>query len=267
MKRPHIIIHTVASVDGRVSLGPDRTGFDDVGDERWQAIWASGTSLEESVRDLISLHDPDVLLEGSGSFVREGEELQPLPPSEYPLGELREDYLPEKVIRRPGQRGWLTVVDGRGRLRSGMKEFPGWEGWHTLHLVCDASPSEYLAFLRRREIPYLMAGRRHVDLVDAMGRLTAVLGVERVVCTAGSRLNGALLRGGLVDELSLVLLPALIGGSETPTLFRSPDLGPEEWPARLKLVSVDAEPTGRVRLHYHLRKAGNGMQRRNESAC
>jgi hypothetical protein len=123
------------------------------------------------------------LLEGSGSFVREGEELQPLPPSEYPLGELHEDYLPEEVIRRPGHRGWFAVVDGRGRLRSGMKEFPGWEGWHTLHLV---------------------------------------------------------------------LLPALIGGSETPTLFRSPDLSRAEWPARLKLVSVDGEPTGRVRLRYRV---------------
>ena len=252
MKRPHIIVHTVASVDGRVSLGPDRTGFDDVGDERWQAIWASGTSLEESVRDLVTLYNPDVLLEGSGSFVREGEELQPLPPSALPLGELHEDYLPGAVVRGSGHRGWFAVVDGRGRLRSGMKEFPGWEGWHTLHLVAGATPPEYLAFLRRREIPYLVTGSRHVDLVDAMGKLTTLLGVERVVCTAGSRLNGALLRAGLVDEVSLVLLPALIGGSETPTLFRSPDLGPMEWPARLKLKSVDAEPTGRVRLHYQV---------------
>jgi len=39
MKRPHLIVHTVASADGRVSLGPNRTAFDDVGDERWQATW------------------------------------------------------------------------------------------------------------------------------------------------------------------------------------------------------------------------------------
>jgi 2,5-diamino-6-(ribosylamino)-4(3H)-pyrimidinone 5'-phosphate reductase len=252
VNRPHVMVHTVASVDGRVSLGPGRTGFDDVGDERWQAIWASGTSLEESVRTLVSEHSPDVLLEGSGSFVREGEELSPLSPPASRLGASHGDYLPEAVVCRPGHRGWFAVVDGRGRLRSGMKEFPGWEGWHTLHLVCAASPPEYLAFLRRREIPYLTAGDLQVDLVEVMGKLTTLLGVERVVCTAGSRLNGALLRAGLVDEISLVLLPALIGGSDTPVLFRSPDLGPEEWPARLRLLSVDAEPTGRVKLHYQV---------------
>jgi len=252
MNRPHIVVHTVASVDGRVSLGVDRTGFEDAGDERWQAIWASATSLDESVRTLVSLHNPDVLLEGSGSFVKEGEDLRPLPPSEFDVSELRRDYVPEAVIHRPGHRGWFAVVDGRGRVRAGMKEFPGWEGWHTLHLVSEAAPSEYLALLRRSGIPYLMAGRHHVDLAEVMGKLKTLLGVERVVCTAGSRLNGALLRAGLVDELSLVLLPALIGGSETPSLFRSPDLGPTDWPARLRLVSVDAEPLGRVNLHYRV---------------
>jgi len=252
MDRPHVIVHTVASVDGRVSLGVDRTGFDDVGDERWQAIWASDTSLDESVYALVCLEKPDLLLEGSGSFVREGDALRPLPPSEFGLSELRQDYLPEEVIHRPDHRGWFAAVDGRGRIRAGMKEFPGWEGWHTLHLVSEAAPPEYLAFLRRSAIPYLIAGQRRVDLVAMMGKLKTLLGVERVVCTAGSRLNGALLRAGLVDEFSLVLLPALIGGSETPTLFRSPDLAPNEWPARLELLSVDAEPGGRVDLRYRV---------------
>jgi len=133
-----------------------------------------------------------------------------------------------------------------------MKQFPGWEGWHTLHLVSSVTPPEYLAFLRRSDIPYLLAGAGHVDLVEVTGKLKTLLEVERVVCTAGSRLNGALLRAGLVDEFSLVLLPALIGGSETPNLFRSPDLGPTECPARLKLLSVDCEPAGRVNLRYQV---------------
>jgi len=250
MERPHVVVHTVASVDGRVSLGADRTGFEDAGDERWQAIWASDTSLEESVRALVARYSPQVLLEGSGSFVAEGQELSPLPPSEHDDSLLRADYLPEAVVGRPRHRGWFAVVDGRGRVRAGIKEFPGWEGWHTLHLVAATTPPEYLAFLRRGEIPYLVAGHDRVDLAQVMAKMLSLLGVSQVVCTAGSRLNGALLRAGLVDELSLVLLPALIGGSCTPELFRCPDLGPEDWPARLELLSVDHEPSGRVHLRY-----------------
>ena len=70
--------------------------------------------------------------------------------------------------------------------------------------------------------------------------------------TAGSRLNGALLRAGLVDELSLVLLPALIGGTRTPFLFGSPELEADEKPTRLELISAEGESGGRVNLRYRV---------------
>jgi 2,5-diamino-6-(ribosylamino)-4(3H)-pyrimidinone 5'-phosphate reductase len=92
------------------------------------------------------------------------------------------------------------------------------------------------------------------DLGRILEKMSALLGVECIVSTAGSRLNGALLRAGLVDEISLVLLPAVIGGSATPTLFRSPELGPDDWPIQLELLSAKPEPTGRVCLHYRIVK-------------
>jgi 2,5-diamino-6-(ribosylamino)-4(3H)-pyrimidinone 5'-phosphate reductase len=264
LNRPRLIVHTVASVDGRVSLGVGRTGFDDVGDERWQAIWASSTSLEESALELVSLYHPQVLLEGSGSFVKEGETPPQLPPSELDEAELHRDYLPDSVVNRLDHLGWLAVVDGRGRVRAGIKEFPGWEGWRTLHLVSQGSPSEYLAFLRGREIPYLVSGHEHVDLEQAMVKMRSLLGVSCVVCTAGSRLNGALLRADLIDEVSLVFLPALIGGSETPDLFRCADLGSADWPTRLELLSVKSEPTGRVYLHYRVARPANEAEQAHQ---
>ena len=154
------------------------------------------------------------------------------------------------------------AVDGRGRLRSGMKEFPGWEGWHTLHLVSHGAPAVYLAHLRRLQIPYLISGERQIDLRITLEKMRARLGVRCVVCTAGSRLNGALLRAGLVDEISLVLLPAVIGGTATPTLFRSPELGPKDSPVPLELLSAKAEPGGRVCLHYRVAKRRNRKRAR-----
>lgn len=250
MKRPYLIVHTVASADGRISLGPNRTAFDDVGDERWQTIWASDIDLEQSRRDLLSEYRPQVMLEGSGSFALEGAPVRPLPAADLPSSLLLEDFLPDSVVNRPDHLGWLAAVDGRGRIRAGMKEFPGWEGWHTLHLVAKTTPLDYLAFLRREEIPYLVSGEGHVDLAGVVGKLASVLGVDRVVSTAGSRLNGALLRADLVDELDLVLLPALIGGLSTPTLFGCADLGPEDPPTLLELISVQHTPAGRVHIRY-----------------
>jgi riboflavin biosynthesis pyrimidine reductase len=250
MNRPYLIVHTVASVDGRISLGPDRTAFDDVGDDRWQTIWASDVDLEQARRDLLSEYRPQVLLEGSGSFALEGAQVRPLPPADLPASVLLEDFLPDVVVNAPNHLGWLAAVDGRGRVRGGMKEFPGWEGWHTLHLVAKTTPLDYLAFLRREEIPYLVSGEGHVDLAGVLGKMASELGVDRVVSTAGSRLNGALLRAGLVDELDLVLLPALIGGQATPMLFGCSDLRPEDMPTLLELISLEHTPTGRVHVRY-----------------
>jgi hypothetical protein len=209
------------------------------------------------VRDLVSFYGPQALLEGSGSFVTEEEILPELPPSEFDRMELHQDYLPDDVVNRSGHIGWFVVVDGRGRVRAGMKEFPGWDGWRTLHLVARSTPDDYLAFPRRREIPYLVSGQEHVDLESALEKMASLLGVSCVVCTAGSRLNGAVLRADLIDEVSLVLLPALIGESETPALFQSAGLGPAEWPACLSLLSLESEPTGRVHLRYRVAGAAH----------
>jgi riboflavin biosynthesis pyrimidine reductase len=235
-----------------MSLGPNRTGFEDVGDARWQAIWASDETGDQRLRRLEHLHKAQVFLEGSGSFVREADDLAPLPLFEGDRRVLYLDFLPAAVVERPGQRGWFAVVDGRGRLRAGVKEFEGWPGWYILHLVSHGAPPEYLAFLQREGIPYLIAGQKRVDLHQVLAKLKSQLGVECVVSTAGGRLSGALLRAGLVDEINIEFLPGVIGGMSTPSLFDSPDLEPGEWPARLKLLSAQVDSEGRVWLRYRV---------------
>ena len=46
--------------------------------------------------------------------------------------------------------------------------------------------------------------------------------------------------------------PAVIGGFETPSLFDSPELKPDEWPARLRLISAQVQPEGHVWLRYEV---------------
>lgn len=81
-----------------------------------------------------------------------------------------------------------------------------------------------------------------------------LLGVETVLSTAGGRLNGALLRAGLVDEINVDLFPAVIGGMRTPSLFDSPKLQPGELPVRLGLLSCHTQKNGQVSLRYRVIK-------------
>ncbi len=91
-----------------------------------------------------------------------------------------------------------------------------------------------------------------MDLPAALDKLTAKLDVRTPVSTAGGKLNGALLRAGLVDEVNLDFFPALIGGTDTPSLFDAPALGPEEQPTRLERLSCEPLQDGYVRLRYRV---------------
>jgi 2,5-diamino-6-(ribosylamino)-4(3H)-pyrimidinone 5'-phosphate reductase len=248
MSRPKVVTFNVASLDGRIAASRDRLLL--WGDERWRALGEEG----EAYRWLKSMHAPQANLEGSGSLVREGDEPAPLPPVEGDASHLYDDYLPESVTGRPGHRGWFAAVDGRGRVRNWIKDGAvfgeEWQGWHTLVLVAHATPAAYLAYLQREAVPYLVAGSEGVDLGVALGKLGARLGVTTILSTAGGRLNGALLRAGLVDEVNVELLPGVVGGLDTPSLFDSPALGPEENPVRLELVSAQVQHGGQVWLRY-----------------
>ena len=253
MDRPQVVVLNGASVDGRLAVSPGKLLL--YGDERWQAL--AGKSDFDVFHWLKALHKPGATLEGSGSFVREDQEPDPLPPVEGDTETLYHDFLPPARTSSPELRGWFTVVDGRGRVRWGHRDGADfgeeWAGWFLLVLVGHHTPPAYLAYLRREGTPYLVAGKGQVDLAQALVKMKAQLGVQCVLSTAGGRLNGALLRAGLIDEVNVEVLPALIGGRDTPTLYDSPALGPDEPLTQLKLISCHAAATqagGRVWLRY-----------------
>jgi len=245
MTRPKVVLWGVVSVDGRLTVAPGVLLL--YGDERWDTI--SGSSIYDTWEWLKSVHHPQVILEGSGSLVRPGEVPEPLPPVEGDPSQLYQNFLPLEIVNRPGRTAWFTVVDSGGRVRWVYKEM---EDQYLLVLVARETPPEYLAYLQRETIPYLVVGEERVDLESALELLGSRLGVTCVMSSSPGRLGGALLRAGLVDEVNVEFLPAVIGGKDTPTLFDSPELGPDEWPTRLRLLSAQTRANGRVWLRYEV---------------
>ena len=253
LERPYLVVQVSVSADGRVALGPNRTWWDDMDDPRCKVLDKGNDELWREIESNIKrIHKPQAEMQGSGSFAKEGEALKPLPPHEGDPEALYQDFLPDEIVHRPGHEVWLVVVDGRGRLRTGYKGTEDHLGNHMLHLTSYGAPAEYVAFLQRERIPYLIAGEQRVDLRCAMGKLKAALGVHCVRSTAGAKLNGALLRAGLVDEINIIYRPEIIGGFQTPTLFDSPELEADEWPTRLRLISAQVRAEGHVWLRYEV---------------
>lgn len=248
--RPRVITHNLASVDGRLAISPEVVLMND---ERWPVY-------EESPYAAVrQRHHPQVLLEGSGSLAGEAGPLKDLPAPTEDEATLRTDHLPPEAVAR-AHHGWFTVVDSRGRVRWGFKEMPGeeWAGWHLLVLVSRSTPLPYLSFLRSEGIPYVVAGELRVDLEEALVVLQELFGVTTVVSTGGGRLNGALLRAGLVDEIEVEVLPMAVGGTTTSSLFMAPDLYRTDLPVPLRLLEVAPRSEGRVLLRYEVLRPTDG---------
>ena len=164
MDRPKVVVLNSTSVDGRLAVSPDKLLL--YGDERWQAI--AGESDFDVFAWLKAHHKPGATLEGSGSLVREGQEPDPLPPYEGDRESLYRDFLPPSrgiqlgaagMVHR-GRRAGPRALGIQGRGAFGDE----WAGWYLLVLVGRHTPPEYLAYLRRQGIPYLVAGEGRVDL-------------------------------------------------------------------------------------------------------
>ncbi|MEU4689114.1 dihydrofolate reductase family protein [Actinoplanes sp. NPDC023714] len=239
--RPRVVVSVTATADGRVAPGPDQRLLEPENSERWRSLWPG--DVEEILRRrdgwIAEQHRPRAILEGSGTFVAEGAGPRELPGDESDE-DLGTDYLPKESIN------WFVVVDGRGRIEWTYKQ----DGNTTLLvLVSKSTPREYLAYLRREEIPYLVAGTERVDLAQALTAMREKLGVECVLSQAGGGLTSALIRNGLVDELHVVTIPAVVGGLTTPSIVD----GPAGEPAvRLRTVEVVVGEQGTLWTHYEV---------------
>lgn len=58
-----------------------------------------------------------------------------------------------------------------------------------------------------------------IDFVDMFEKLKTKYNIDYITIQTGGTLNSIFVRKGLIDELSLVIAPALIGGSDTSSLI------------------------------------------------
>ncbi|MFF0338881.1 RibD family protein [Kribbella sp. NPDC004875] len=257
-KRPRVVVTVEASADGKVALTRNALLMHPPSSELWGAMTppaADPVSLDvaEVVR---KQYGCNAILEGSGSLVAEDVTLEELPAHEGDTAELYQHFLPPDITGQPSPpHMWFTIVDSRGRVRWTEKH----ENWDVLVLVARSTPVDYLAYLRRERICYLVVGEDRVDLTKAITTMGTELGITCVLSNAGGGLNGALLRAGLIDELHLTLAPALIGGLGTPSVMDGPPLAVGESPTQLRLLSIHADTNGAVRLHYAVPQTSTGI--------
>lgn len=164
----------------------------------------------------------------------------------------------EKPARRPevdpnDKRPLLVVTDsgGRGYNWQFFREWPFIRD--IIVLVSNKTPKEYLRYLEERFVRYIVSGDDKVGLRDALIILNEQYGVNTVRTDSGGSLNGALLRAGLVDEVSLLISPDLVGGLSPRSFFRAPDLESPEGVIKLELFHTEKLKHDVVWLRYRVK--------------
>ncbi|MBV9110989.1 MAG: dihydrofolate reductase family protein [Gemmatimonadetes bacterium] len=97
---------------------------------------------------------------------------------------------------------------------------------------------------------YLLAGAREVDLSLALEKIAARFGVRTLMLEGGGRINGGMLRAGLIDEVSLLLVPVADGRMGMAALFDVDADGAA--PRRLALESVERRADDVLWLRYRV---------------
>lgn len=144
---------------------------------------------------------------------------------------------------------FAVVFDRKGRLpwKHSTVEYPEGQICQLLVVLTALAPKEYLAYLRKLGIGYLLAGKDDLDIPLFLAKLHADYGIDRFALCGGGTLNGGFFARGMVDEISLVVAPVIDGASkgispvEAPASFA---------PVAAKLMETKTLGKGGLWLHY-----------------
>jgi len=219
MVLPRVILHTEVSVDGRMDWIQDDTFLY----YRVIDVWSIDAMISGSATMLAAYPSPDSDADRAAPLPRKAEGLQR-----------------------------IVVVDSKGQIRS-WRQIQRGEHWGDVTVLCSAAtPQAYLEDLAEMGIDAIVTGDDHVDLRAALEELHTRYGIEVVRTDSGGILNGALLREGLVDEVSVLLCPVLVGGRSPRSFFVAPDLASRDGMLPLKLTHVDTLDDGVIWLRYQV---------------
>jgi riboflavin biosynthesis pyrimidine reductase len=234
--KPQIICLMASSVDGRTLHS------------RWRPR-GTGAALFEQVHDELA-GDAWLIGRVTGQEFARGKPYPTATEQTFP----REPWFASRDAKAYG-----VVLDAHGKISWGRSDIGGDP---IVVVLTEAVSDAHLAGLRSERVSYIFAGRSEVDLALALDILNRELGVKRLLLEGGGGANGAFLRAGLVDELNLILCPAVDGAKGAPSVFDSPEAETDQ---RAPVTAMTLEGSralegGAMLLRYRIQNADASAQ-------
>jgi riboflavin biosynthesis pyrimidine reductase len=97
-------------------------------------------------------------------------------------------------------------------------------GDHLVILLGHDVPDRHLAELASDGISYIVADGPEINLPAMLDVLGSELGIRRLLLEGGGGINSSFLAAGLVDEISLITVPAVDGRLDGRAVFESGEM-------------------------------------------
>ncbi|WP_319378942.1 RibD family protein [uncultured Methanocorpusculum sp.] len=116
----------------------------------------------------------------------------------------------------------------------------------TVLAVSSKAPKDRVDAFAARGVDVVVCGEDRVDFVQLMNILSAKYQIKKLIIEGGPTLNWHMLHHGLVDEIRLIHMPFIVGGSDTPSLVGGMPLASENDMIKLDLRSTKMYGTNLV---------------------
>jgi riboflavin biosynthesis pyrimidine reductase len=226
--KPYVICHMVSSVDGRILPG------------RWHPQSYGGDLYER-------LHTQFAAQAWAVGRVT-GQEFAKA--KAYPA-QRQVRFSREPWFARRDAAVYAVVFDAQGKIAWGRSDIGGDP---IVAVLAQTVSDDYLAGLRDDKVSYIFAGEGSIDLGRALELLNQELGVQRLLLEGGGVVNGNFLRAGLIDDVSLIVWPAMDGAAGAPSVFDSAaeDAGRAAPVHAMTLLHSESFADGAVWLRYRI---------------
>ncbi len=197
MKKPYVILHMVTSINSKITGDFLNTDTGKVATNEYYRIHRE-YSADAFVCGRITMEE---------SFTKG---YRPRLSAYKDLPAIREDFVAKKhgfyavAIDPHGVLGWKKDII--------KDDDPGYDNAHVIEVLTQQVKDEYLAFLRKRNVSYIICGEEEIDVSLMLEKLNTLFGIEKLMLEGGGKTNTLFFNADAIDEISIVLCPKMSDG-------------------------------------------------------